>query len=292
MSFQGLVLVLLASLIHATWNMMVKSSKDKIAFFWLALMVSLVVYLPPLLWMLPNLPFQWSGWPYVVATGVLHALYFLLLGKAYSAGDLSVVYPIARGSSPLIVLIGAMILLGEYPTTQGWLGILLVVAGAFLLHAPLVSLPRTLEGFRNTWGPASKWAILTGFSIATYSLVDKIGVSLVHPFLYIYLMFFLSALLMTPFALGSWRESVVREWREGAYRVLAVGVMFFLSYGMILMALRIDPVSYVVAVREVSIVFGATLGVFVLKEGHVRSRLSASAVLAAGVVLIGLIRPG
>ncbi|MFQ5894337.1 MAG: EamA family transporter [Nitrospinota bacterium] len=290
MSAQGLTLVLASALVHAIWNLLAKSADDKRAFFWLALLASLLLYLPVLLWAAPRLPFQWAGWPYVVATGLLHAAYFLSLGRAYSLGELSLVYPLARGTSPLLVAVGAVLVLGERPSGQGALGILLVVGGAFLLHAPGFSLARWLEALRQAGGPASRWALLTGLTTAAYSLVDKVGVSLVHPFLYIYFMFLLSALAMAPLALGGWREALRREWRERAPRVAAVGLMWLGGYGLALAAMRTDPVSYVVAARHVSIVFGAALGVLVLKEGHALSRLCASALLAVGVGLIGLAR--
>src|SRR6266849_10489988 len=179
----ALVLVLTAALLHSCWNALTKNARDQFAFLCLAVAVASVVFLPVTLWALPPGGVPASAWPYVIATIALHALYFYALGRSYRAGEFSLVYPIARGLGVALVPVLAGVLLDERPSTLGALGIALVVIGIVALQwvgrAPIAA------GARQRLGPGTWWALLTGVTIAAYALVDKAGVSRLHPVPYI-----------------------------------------------------------------------------------------------------------
>jgi len=288
MSGLALGVVLVAALFHASWNYLAKKSRKKMAFIWWFLLIASVGYLPMFLYFWPQLTVTPAGWACIAATGVLHALYFWFMGGAYERGDLSLVYPLSRGSGPLFVPIRAVAFLRERLSLAGGLGIVLVVAGIYFIHLNSFSVDSMLGPLRAMRGSASLWALCTGGTIAGYSLVDKVGVSLVYPPVYIYLMFVISLLLLCPYVLVKEREALKIEWRVNRGPILIGGFLVLFTYLMILFAFRLSKVSYVVAAREVSIVFSALFGIFWLKEGHARQKLAGAVLIALGVVFIGL----
>jgi drug/metabolite transporter (DMT)-like permease len=287
MSSLALGIVLLAALFHACWNLLAKKSRKKIAFIWWFLLIALVGYLPMFLYFWPQLTVTPTGWTCIAATGVLHALYFWFMGGAYERGDLSLVYPLSRGSGPLFVPILAVTFLQEQLSLPGVLGIVLVVVGVYIIHLNSFSVDSMLEPLRAMRGSASIWALCTGGTIAGYSLVDKVGVSLVYPPVYIYLMFVITLLLLSPYVLVKEREALKIEWQVNRGPILIDGFLVLFTYLMILFAFRLSKVSYVVAAREVSIVFSALFGIFWLKEEHAHQKFAGAVLIAIGVVLIG-----
>jgi len=288
MSGLALGIVLLAALFHASWNYLAKKSRSKMAFIWWFLLVACIGYLPMFLYFWPQQTLRAAGWACIVATGILHALYFWFMGGAYERGDLSLVYPLSRGSGPLIVPILAIVFLQEQLSLMGGAGIILVVAGIYFIHLNSFNLDAMIEPFRALKGSASIWALFTGSTIAGYSLVDKVGVDLVYPPVYIYLMFVISLLLLSPYVMTRAREDLKLEWQSNRGTILIDGFLVLFTYLMILFAFKLSKVSYVVAAREVSIVFSALLGIFWLKEAHGPQKIAGSAMIALGVVFIGL----
>ncbi len=286
-------LVLISALLHVCWNYFAKGSDDPPAMIWCVMTASLLVYAPVFLYRLPSARFAPDAWAYILATGILHAFYISTLGMAYRTGDLSKVYPLARGSAPLMVAGTAALFLGERISPAGGLAIFLVVAGIFLAHLE----PGGRRGWRFPFGGESRaailWALATGLSTALYSVVDKVGVSRVSPDIYIYLMFVLTILILAPYYLTGARAAFVRPiFRDGKLllNVLAGGAFMMGSYALILYAMRMSKVSYVVAARGVSVVIAAGLGVFFLNEGGGRQKLIGGALVAAGLVLLTLSR--
>jgi len=212
------------------------------------------------------------------------------MGSAYERGDLSLVYPISRGSGPLLVPLLAVLFLREKIYPLGAIGIGLIVFGIYVIHLKSFACDAFLAPFREMKGSASILSLLTGLTIAAYSLVDKVGVSFVEPPLYIYCMLLIAVVLLSPFVLVKKREALRREWRYNRNNILVVGIVVLLTYMMVLFAFRISKVSYVVAVREVSIVLSAMYGLIWLKEKHVRQKLTGSLIIALGVILIGVSR--
>jgi len=288
MSGLALVIVIVAALFHASWNFLAKRSKKKMAFIWWFLLIAIIGYLPMFLYFWPRFSVSPAGWICIGATGILHALYFWFMGGAYERGDLSLVYPLSRGSGPLFVPILAIIFLQEQLSLAGIAGIALVIAGIYIIHLSSFSVTSFFEPFRAFRGSASLWALCTGGTIAGYSLVDKVGIGLVYPPVYIYLMFVISLLLLSPYVLLKERGALKLEWLANKGPVLIDGFLVLFTYMMILFAFRLSKVSYVVAAREVSIVFSAFLGIIWLKERHAPQKIAGAALIALGVIFIGL----
>lgn len=290
MSGLSLGIVLTAAFLHAGWNYLLKKSQKKIVFTWWFLLVALVLYFPMFFYFWPKTMICAQGWTCIFATGLLHFLYFWFMGGAYERGDLSLVYPLARGSGPLFVPFFAVVLIHEQLSIPGVLGIALVVFGIYVIHLPSFSGQSFLEPFLAVRGGGSLWALCTGGTIAAYSLVDKVGVGLVHPPVYIYLMFVITWLLLSPYVLAKKRMWLKKEWLINRYTIVMVGFLVLGTYLMVLFAMQMTKVSYVVAVREVSIVFSALYGIICLKEKHGRQKLIGACLITVGVVFIGLSR--
>jgi drug/metabolite transporter (DMT)-like permease len=290
MSGIALAIVLSSAFLHAGWNFLLKKSERKVVFIWWFLLAALFLYLPLCLYYWPAAPIPRAGWFCIVATGLIHGVYFWCAGGAYQRGDLSLVYPLARGSGPLFIPVLAVLLLGEEIAPLGAMGIALIIAGIYCVHLRSFTGAAFLEPFRALRGGASPWAIFTGFSIAAYSIVDKVGVGLVYPPVYIYLMFLITWLAITPWVLIKERGCLGAQWRRHTRSIFVAGFLCIFTYLMILFALRISKVSYVAAVREVSIVLSAYFGIVLLKERHGKQKLIGAVMITAGVIAIGLSR--
>ena len=201
MPLSALLILLASAVLHSIWNLLVKRSFDKQVFLWLAVVVSALMLLPGLFWF--GQPISTIGWLILIGSAVLEVLYYLLLGAAYQSGDLSLVYPVTRGSVPLFVTILAVIFLGETVTPLGVAGIALTIAGIYVLH--LKSLHR-----QDFWMPLRAFAgrnflisLLTAISTALYTVVDKVGVTYANPTAYITWLFLLCGVMLAPFMLIS-----------------------------------------------------------------------------------------
>jgi drug/metabolite transporter (DMT)-like permease len=231
------------------------------------------------------------GWLLILVSGLIEAVYFITLTRAYSLGDLSQVYPLARGSAPLFVLLWALIFLGERPTPLGVGGIVIVVTGLYLVNLPMLSdWKRPLLGFRS---PAARWALVTGLLISIYSAIDKVGMRYVDPLPYLYLFLVVTWLALSAQWFSPDRRSALRaEWRVDkrrlAWSAAAVALLGGGAYALVLAALRLSPVSYVSPVRELSVVVGAWLGVRFMNEPGGRLRIFAAALVALGIGVIAL----
>ena len=287
MSGLALGLVLFAACIHASWNLLAKQAHDKLAFLWCSALASAVLYLPIGLWLLLAHPVSPAGWAIIAASSLLEGAYYWGLAQAYRHGDLSLVYPIARGTAPLLVPILAAVFLGERLSLLAAGGVGLVVLGVLTLHLPVLSWRgvRALAGTAGQLG--TRYALLTGLFIAGYSTLDKRGVALVQPALYSYLLFcgIITALLPV---LVRQRTKVAAEWSHSWRGIVVVGLLCPLSYGLVLAALTLAPVSYVSPAREVSVIIAALLGAYVLGEPYGRQRLVGSVLIAAGLALLVL----
>lgn len=284
MPLSALALVITAAFIHAYWNLLVKRANGGAAFVWLFSLSSAVVYAPVVLVVVIIEPPQYGLAEYslIVASGVLHLLYALTLNRGYSVGDLSVVYPVARGTGPLIASIGAILVLGERPSLIGLGGVVLIIGGIVLIAgvwSPAVyrSSERAAKGL--TYG------LLTGLCIAAYTMNDAYAVKilLVSPVLIDYFGNFVRLLFLTPPILS--RRTVLRdEWRKNVKLAAAVGALMPLSYILCLFAMRLAPVSYVAPARELSMLVGAYFGAKLLGEGHTRQRIIGTVLMIGGIV--------
>ncbi len=281
MNTLALVLVLTSAVFHATWNFLVKRAHGGVTFIWLCDAISVLFYAPlvGILFIVQHQSLSLAGIVLIAGSALLHLASFLSLQRGYRIGDLSLVYPLTRGTGPLLSTIGAVMLLGERPMPIALTGVLLVVAGIFLLAG----------GFRifsaSTGRLALRYGMLAGLFIACYTLWDKQVVSGAHvsPLLYNYGVILVSGALLSPYALRHWRN-VRLDWHEHRLEVCGVATLSFLAYFLVLTALVFTPVSYIAPVREVGVLFGAILGIRLLAEGEARRRL-----IAAGMIVVGII---
>ena len=291
MTAVSLVLVILSALAHATWNLLLKRAGDPQVFAWWLLVVASVLLAPfglGLLW------FNSVGFPglwFVLATVCLHVFYFNLLAAAYAQGDLSLVYPVARGMGPMLVPVLAVIFLDEVVEPMAIVGIIAIIFGIYtiswwgnfhqVLRSPLL--------FLRSAG--MRYAVLTGLTIAAYSIVDKEGVRYIQPLLYMYFLSIGTAVMLTPYILANKGIIAVKaEWRANAFPIITAGLLTFAAYGLDLTAFSLSRVSYVAPAREVGIVIGVLMGIFLLKEPFGRGRLLGSGLIVGGVILIALSR--
>ena len=285
MSGPALALVVCAAVLHAVWNALAKRADNQFVFLWCSLSLATVLLLPVGLTRLPAEQAPSSGLPFVAASVAIHALYFWALGRAYRHGDFSRVYPMARGLGVALVPLVALPLFGEHLSWLGSLGVGLVVLGIVTLGA----MPVATTSVARASGAGTFWALVTGLTIAAYSLVDKAGVARLHPMPYIALMGACLSVVLAPVVLAD-RPALGREWRRHWRTILVASAMNLTSYLLVLFAFRLSKVGYVVATRELSILFSAFIGSLWLGEGRLAPRLAGASVVLAGVVCVALAR--
>lgn len=282
----AVLLVLCSAAMHATWNLLAKRSEDPLAFFFALNVTAIVLWCPPMLFMLRAHGLPSSGYAFIVISGCLQVIYFTSLSTAYRNGALSLVYPIARGTGVLLVPVLAFPIFGERPTVLAGAGITAIVAGLAVFG--WTGLRRDLERGTQPERAGVLYALATGLTIATYSLVDNAGVSRVHPMVYVYSLIAIAALIPAPYVLTRRRAALGREIRFHKTAVLAGGILSLGTYLIVLFAMRLANVGYVVPLRETSIVFGTLFGVLILKETAARMRIVAAGLVAAGAIAIAL----
>ena len=279
----ALALILVAAFIHASWNFLAKRAGGGAAFVWLFAALSAVFYLPVAigvcLWQRPHV----GGIEalFLAGSAVLHLFYFLLLQRGYAHGDLSVVYPVARGSGPMLATAAAVAVLGERPTVPALIGAALVIAGVFVISGGLQALRRGRAARSVGFGLA------TGVLIAGYTVWDKVSVStlLLPPILVDYCSNLGRTVLLTPYALKR-RDEVRSLWRHCRREAVWVALLTPLSYILVLTAMVFTPVSYVAPAREVSVLIAVAMGAGLLSEGQAGRRMLAAGVIVIGIVLL------
>ncbi len=288
MTGAALALVIGAAILHSAWNALTKRALDPLVFLWSSVSLATLLLGPLVFWRLAAEGFPLAALPFVVATIALHALYFFALGRSYRSGEFSLVYPIARGLGVALVPVLALFLFDERLSPLGTAGVAGVVLGIVGLHLGprswSATTPRPGGVGAGTW-----WALLTGLTVALYSLVDKAGVARLHPVPYIGLLGLGSIVLLFPVVLAR-RGALSREWAANWRSILAASTMNLTAYLLVLFAFRLSKTGYVVAAREVSIVFSAIIGSLWLGEGRLGPRLAGAAVVLAGVVCVALAR--
>ena len=285
MSGLALALVLAAALVHATWNYLLKRSGGGTAFVWLFAVASALIYAPLavgiLWWTKPDLTAM--SFVLIAASAVIHTAYYMLLDRGYRTGDLSLVYPLARGSAPLITVTVAVFLLHENPSALAQAGALMIAGGAVVLTGNFRSLRQS--GSLSAVG----FALLTGCMIASYTVVDKLAVAafVVPPLVQDWATNLGRVAIMTPLALRQ-KTELGAVWRRRRKEVIAIAVLCPLSYILVLTAMVFTPVSYVAPAREISILFGALLGAHLLAEEHATRRLFGAGAMVAGIVCLAV----
>ncbi|MBV9194470.1 MAG: hypothetical protein JO168_10030 [Solirubrobacterales bacterium] len=282
MGLVPLVLVLSAASAHATWNFLAKRSGGGVTFVWLYAIAGLTLYAPAALiqvtlrWQ----RFSWAGLGFMAGSGILHAGYFTALQRGYAEGDLSLVYPLARGTGPLLSVIAALVILRERASPPGLLGAALIIAAVLSL----------VRGAREEGAAlAITFGILTGAFTAAYTIWDAHAVTALHQpaIVYYWGAEATQVVVLTPLI---WRQRAKLRgvWNAQHRLVLGVGALSPAAYILVLVALTLAPVIFVAPAREVSIVFGVLLGANVLGEGQAVQRMLAATAILVGIVLLAV----
>lgn len=266
----ALVLALLSAVSSAVWNLLVKQSRDTEAVTAVALAIGVILFSPALVF--GHIPL--AAWPYIGASAALELTYFTLLAAAYRRAELSLVFPLARGLAPVLVLLIGLVALHDRASTGELAGVLLIAAGATAVRGV-----RLAGGFADTG-----MALLIAGCIAGYTLVDKHGVSLASPAPYLELVM---ALLVLPYlALVARARGLQPLRRELRPRTAVIGIGIIGGYALVLYGLRLAAAAPVAAVRESSVVIGTALAAIVLRERVGPARFCGACLVAAGVTVL------
>ncbi|WP_457279647.1 EamA family transporter [Polaromonas sp. P5_D5] len=292
MSPGALALVLLAGLIHASWNIAAKKAGGDARFAAFTGLVLLVAWAPLGIWFgIAELPrWGWAQWLLLCASAVLHTIYYIVLLRGYRKADLTVVYPLARGSGPLLSSLAAILLLGEQISALGLAGIAGVVGGVFLVAGgPGLWRASHDPAQRQRVRKGMVYGLLSGAFIASYTVVDGYAVKilLMSPILVDYMGCLLRMLVLAPALLRDPAAARVLWKQQWKYAVF-VGVVSPVSYVLVLYAMQTAPLSHVAPAREVSMLFAALIGGHLLGEGDRALRLIGAACIAAGVMALAL----
>lgn len=285
MTALALALVVVAALLHATWNLLAKRVAGGLPFIFLVTTVSPIFYAPFVvgfaLWTRPELGLAQLGG--VLVSSVVHIAYFVTLQRGYRSGDLSVVYPVARSTGPLLSVAGAMLVFGERPNALGFVGIAAILGGIVLV---------AVDSYRNARShhrAGLGFGLATGLLIAVYTLWDAwvvLGLG-VPPLLFDWGSNVGRCLLLLPFVPGM-KTEVASEWRRYRREIVVIAVISTFGYLLVLTAMTLVPVSYVASGRELSIVFATAGGAWILGERVGGIRVAAALVMVAGLVLMGV----
>lgn len=291
MSHSAFLLVILAGLIHALWNIAAKKAGGDVRFAGFTSIIMMLVWAPVGIYFGWDVVPTWGRveWSFIAASGVLHVLYFITLLRGYRKADLTVVYPLARGFGPLLSSAAAILFLGEKISLVGTLGIIAVVGGVFLIAGG----PKLWRSMHDKAQQARVrkgifYGLLTGVFIASYTVLDGYAVKiiLISPILIDYFGNFIRIALLMPALLRNTlatRASWKLEWKYA----LIVGTISPISYVLVLYAMQEAPLSHVAPAREVSMLFAALIGGHLLGEGDRWQRIIGALCIAAGVIALG-----
>jgi drug/metabolite transporter (DMT)-like permease len=278
----ALALVLFSAFVHASWNFLLKKSGGGAGLITLASALSLVVYAPLVIGVvvLQGYDFRPVHLAIMFASGMTHTVYFLLLDRAYrSGGDLSIVYPLARATGPLLSIVVAVLVLGERPGPTAIAGAVLIGASALVLTG------NPFAWHKSEARHAVGFALLTGCTIAVYTIWDKASVAswLIPPLVYDWGCNASRVLVLVPFTHKRAPGTMATAWREKRGIVVAIACLSPLSYILVLTAMVFTPVSLVAPAREVSILFAALMGAHLLTVGDLTRRIIASIGMVLGI---------
>lgn len=287
----SIFLVLVSAILHSSWNFFSKRGNWPLEFYWWVFLWGSLLYLPFFITLSPFPQFLFDAplklWYLSLFSGLIQTLYFICLIEAYRVGDLSFVYPLSR-SAPLFTLLWAILFIGEILSLKGVIGIGLVTLGIFVTSVRDFHLNRFLSQPKNSLFRPYLLAIIAALSCSFYSVIDKVVVQILHPVFYIWLINLWMCVFVGAYLLNQREDSFTRVWRESKREIFTIVFLQNIGYGCFLMALGMSKVSYVVAFRQVSALFGALMGVLLLKESHWRTRIVGALILTAGLVLIGM----
>lgn len=272
------VAVLVAAACHAGWNALLKLDLDPIvATVLLAVASSFVVTPFAFVVGLPHTP----AWPYLIASAIIHIGYFLALAEAYRSGDLGQVYPIARGSAPLLTAVLATVLIGERLGLYAWAGIVMLTAGILLLAA------RGGRQGRRFDARSVAFALLTSLTITAYTLVDGIGARLAgSAAAYAVWLFLLNGAAMAAWGFARMGPRLAADLRANWPMALVGATLSTAAYTIAIWAMTVAPIALVGALRETSVLFATLLSTLLLREPWLAARVAATCMVLAGALLL------
>ncbi len=284
MSSAGLLAILGSACIHVVAHVVLRRSRNRMAAVWWVLLWAGVLFLPVALWAWRPIP--GIAWGIMGVSAIFEAGYFYAIAKAYSFETISIVYPLARGTAPIFLLLWAWWGLKEPVQWGGALGVFSIGAGLYLINLPTWSAWR--EPLRALARPGPQWALGAGVCISLYSFIDRIGIGYLEPFLYTYVALWITWLMLTPL---TWREvglqTLKAEFHASRWGLMLAGFTTTAAYTIVLyVILNGTPASYAGAVREISVVFGVLVGMFFLKEEGTVMRIVGALFVAGGVAII------
>jgi len=279
-----LLAVLFGALLHASWNALIKSGRDKQLDTALIHSLGVIVALPVLLW--TGLPAA-ASWPHIGVSTVIHVGYYIALAGAYRHGDLGLTYPVMRGSAPLLVAIGSVAFVGEHLSVIAWAGVAVVCAGVLMLGLSRSSLHAGDDAQRRK---ALRFAFCNAAIIALYTVVDGLGVRASgNALAYVAALFLFDGipyLLLVMWQRGDQRSAAIR-YMASRWKIAAFGTLASMgSYAIALWAMTRAPVALVAAVRETSVLFAAVIGTLLLREPFGWQRAAGTAVVVTGVAAL------
>ncbi|MBZ5856833.1 DMT family transporter [Flavihumibacter profundi] len=284
MSLFVLFLVLTAAVLHASWNLLAKQTKGKTPFIWLQYIASNILYLP-FLFFQTNQSHAICSQPllcFSLSSAFLHLGYFTVLQKGYRSADLSVVYPLARGSAPVVSFTAAIVFLHEPLKLSSSIGLLLIVAGVLIITG--LSFKKT--GNRKVMAGIT-YGVVTGLFIALYTFNDAVAVKAyaISPLILTLATNLFSAILLLPFVLPQ-KDELKREIKEHKWIIIAIALLSPAAYILVLEALKYAPLTVVAPARETSILLGVFMGSRVFKEEDGKRRLIASVLILGGIIAL------
>ncbi|MBM4423783.1 MAG: hypothetical protein FJ030_10365 [Chloroflexi bacterium] len=288
MTLTNLSLILFSACIHVVSHVALRKAANRNALVWWVLLWGCVLFSPALIFDWRPVSLQVLG--IMILSAVFEALYYYSIAKAYSKGDgISIIYPLARGTAPVLLMIWASVWLNERPRLGGALGVMAIAAGLYLINLPRLGAWREPLRALNHSGP--RWALLAGLCISLYSVIDRVGISHLDPLLYTYIALCITWVFITPITLREvgW-SNLKNELRLNWLGSVIAGITNMAAYIIVLYTIRNGtPASYAGATREVSVVFGVLVGVWFLNEKGTAMKVAGAACVAMGIVLIKLL---
>jgi len=282
MSLTVILLIAVSALFHALWNFAAKKASGNFYAVYLGLVMSCIVFFPALFLIPASEMLKTRAYPYILASGAVNAVYFFALARSYEHGEISMVYPIARGIGIAGTALLAYLLLGERASPLGIAGILAISAGIVLTGCQHLRPGILHKGLM--------YALLVGSTTVSYSIIDKLGVGIMNPVAYAFGFTLVATLLLTPYVVLYKRRQLTDAWKNYRVHGFIVGVGSLATYLLILFIFRIAKVSYVVALRELAVAFGALLGFRFLGEKPTPVKIAGIALIVLGVIVIKMAR--
>lgn len=282
-----LILLILSAVCHASWNIIAKGARDKLTFLWCQTAFAAIALSLAVPWLCPA-PDP-KGYIFLAVSGLMQAAYYYLLAKTYSIGEISVVYPLTRGSAPIFVCIFSALLGFERITLPVFLSVLLIFAGIYIVNMNSLSVKEFTAPIRALINvPQTRLALLNGLTVAVYTISDDRSVNYTDPLMIYWIIAVIPSVLMLPMIIK--RSSIKDEISTNAPKIIIVSVLTFLAYFLVLVAMKYSEASYISSVREMSVVLVAIYSAVKLRENFPAPKIIGAAAIFCGIVLLSVFR--